>query len=120
LFYVDADLNGATGGWNYSCISLSSDTAGWKLKTAAPVFWNYTNITNYSTNSIGFSALGSGARDWQYGHSNGFSGFGEGSKFWMLDNYEARAYSLVITNGGLVIIDYAHKYKGYSVRCIKD
>ncbi|MFZ4680197.1 MAG: FISUMP domain-containing protein [Flavobacterium sp.] len=88
-----------------------TSVAGDKMKETGNTFWYLNN--NYGTNSSGFSARGSGARD---GNAGGFQSKGGACWLWTSDSYA------IFLNNTAVQIQNSNgqKKSGATVRCIKD
>ena len=93
-----------------------SSVAGGKMKETGNINW--LNNTG-ATNSSGFTGLPGGARNGSLGAFNSIGGFGY---FWLSDNpsyYDA--YSFYMRSSSTIMESTnASKYRGYSLRLIKD
>lgn len=75
--------------------------------------------TDYGTNNFGFSGLPAGGR----GEDGIFYGIGFGGFWWTADEFDddvAFGWHMRATHGGVDDDGGTEKYKGFSIRCIKD
>lgn len=91
--------------------------AGGKMKSTGTLYWDSPNTD--ATNESGFSGLPGAYRD-----SSGLflevSGFGYWWSSSEHDNYDVWSRRLRYTSNGSIIRNYYGKYRGQSIRCIKD
>ncbi len=94
---------------------------GMYLKEAGTVHWKYDSLPN---NLSGFTALPGGHRD-----EKGFSRLGSYAFFWNKEEYEEIspesgrkewAYECSFQPGTYFNHDWGHKFRGMSIRCVKD
>jgi uncharacterized protein (TIGR02145 family) len=96
----------------------TTNAAGGKMKETGTLHWNNPNAD--ATNSSGFSAVGSGARN-----STNFYDIGRQAYYWtstpteFSEDYNANAFDLTATSTYIQDQSWG-KERGYSVRCIKD
>ena len=91
--------------------------AGGKLKEVGTAHWNDPNKD--ATNESGFTAFGSGCR----GDSSVFREFGYWGAFWTSSSSSeltAKGVAIPYDSGQLETYSSFDKYKGCSVRCVKD
>lgn len=104
--------------WNTLAEYLGgAQTAGGKMKETGTLHWN--NPNKDATNESGFTALASGCR----GDNSVFREFGYWGAFWTssgTSELTATGLSIAYDSAQLETYSSFQKYKGFSVRCIKD
>jgi uncharacterized protein (TIGR02145 family) len=90
------------------------DIACGKMKSTGVHYWNSPNT--FATNESGFSGLPGGHRKY-----NGYYEIGEYCYLWSPTDYDGWSWHLNLSYGSGSSMQYAtHKYRGFSVRCLRD
>ncbi len=99
-----------------TCYITQNSSAVGKLKETGYLHWNPPNTS--ATNESGFTALGSGQRD----YTGYFTSINELASFWTSNEYTSTySYYIGFTNNGLGLQQgNNYKTKGWGVRCIKN